>query len=76
MEYGRDTVGVVLHHLCGVRRCLRVFCIELDVSGHIRSGAELVLLEWVRAGDRDLFAGLGRHGQAAVTGLYSLVQHC
>jgi hypothetical protein len=38
-------------------------------------GAELALLQWVRAGIRCLPADLGRSGQAALTGLYSLSKH-
>lgn len=40
------------------------------------SGAEPVLLQWVRAGVWCVPAGLGRRGQAAVRGLYSLSKHC
>lgn len=39
-------------------------------------GAERALLQWVRAVNWCLFAGLGRGGLAAVTGLYSLSKHC
>ncbi len=39
-------------------------------------GAKRALLQWVRAGNRCAFADLGRSGQAAVTGLYSLSKHC
>jgi hypothetical protein len=38
-------------------------------------GAERALLQGVRAGIWCLFADLGRSGQAAVTGLYSLSKH-
>lgn len=39
-------------------------------------GAEPVMLQLVRAGNRRLLAGLDRRGQPAVTGLYSLSKHC
>ena len=39
-------------------------------------GAEFALFQWVRAGNRCVLADLGRSGQAAVTGLYSLSKHC
>lgn len=49
--------------------CLR----RLAESGE---GAELVLPQPVSAGNRCVPVGLGRSGQAALTGLYSLSKHC
>jgi len=40
------------------------------------SGAERALLQLVRAGNRCVPAGLGRSGQPAFTGVYSLSKHC
>ncbi|MFZ3013831.1 MAG: hypothetical protein WA045_08995, partial [Nitrospira sp.] len=42
--------------------------IRIRRQSHRGSGAELVLLQWVRAGDRCGLAGLGRSGQSAVAG--------
>ena len=39
-------------------------------------GAELALLQWVGASNRCVSADLGRFGQSAIRGLYSLSKHC
>lgn len=39
-------------------------------------GAKHVLFQRVRAGNRCVPADLGRNGQPALTGLYSLSKHC
>lgn len=40
------------------------------------NGSERAMRQWVRVGNRCLPVGLGRSGQAALPGLYSLSKHC